>query len=133
MPPPTLVFDGDFAFCSRCAAVAARVLPGDCVVVPWQRFDLASAGVTAERARSEVLWIGRDGAVSGGAPAVAQALRSAGGWWSVPGALLLLPPLSWVAPWVYRLVAANRYRLPGGTAACRVPPPGAGAAGPPPG
>ena len=133
MPAPTLVFDGDCAFCSRCAALAGRVLPGNCVVVPWQAFDLASVGVTAERARSEVLWIGTDGTVSGGARAVARALRSAGGWWSVVGVLLSLPPVSWVTPPVYRLVAANRYRLPGGTAACRVPPPGAGAAGPPPG
>ena len=132
MPAPTLVFDGDCAFCSRCAAVAGRVLPGDCVVVPWQRFDLASAGVTAERARSEVLWIGGDGTVEGGGRAVARALRAAGGCWSVLGVLLSLPPVSWVAPPVYRLVAANRYRLPGGTAACRVPPPG-GDAGEPPG
>jgi predicted DCC family thiol-disulfide oxidoreductase YuxK len=122
---PALVFDGDCAFCSRCAALARRILPADCQVVPWQQVDLGSAGVTPERARSEVLWVARDGEVSGGAAAVARALRTAGGMWAVMGGLLLLPPLSWLAPPLYRLLAANRYRLPGGTAACRVPaPPG---------
>jgi predicted DCC family thiol-disulfide oxidoreductase YuxK len=121
VPRSALVFDGDCAFCSRCAAVARRILPPDCQVVPWQHFDLASAGITAERAQTEVLWVASDSEVSGGAVAVARALRAAGGPWTVVGILLSLPPVRWVAPPIYRFVAANRYRLPGGTAACRVP------------
>ncbi|WP_233489356.1 DCC1-like thiol-disulfide oxidoreductase family protein [Blastococcus sp. TF02-9] len=120
---PSLVFDGDCAFCSRCAAVARRILPADCAVIPWQSFDLAAVGATTERARREVLWVSADGAVTGGAPAVAAALRAAGGAWRalrLLGVLLSIPPIRWVAPSVYRLVAAHRYRLPGGTAACRV-------------
>lgn len=122
MHGPALVFDGDCAFCSRCADVARRILPADCRVLPWQLADLDSIAVPAERARTEVLWIARDGTVSGGATAVAMALRAAGGFWAAVGLLLSLPPLRWVTPAAYRLVAANRYRLPGGTAACRVPP-----------
>ena len=118
----TLVFDGDCAFCTRSADVARRLLPAGSAIVAWQFLDLVEAGVTAERAQAEVLWIGRDGEVSGGAAAVAQALSAAGRPWSLAGVLLDAPPLRWVAPSVYRLVAANRYRLPGGTAACRVPP-----------
>jgi predicted DCC family thiol-disulfide oxidoreductase YuxK len=120
---PALVFDGDCAFCSRCADLARRLLPEDTAVLPWQFAELAKFGLTSERARTEVLWIDRNGAVSGGAPAVARALRAAGGFWALVGLLLSVPPISWAAPPVYRLVAANRYRLPGGTAACRVPPP----------
>ena len=123
MQRPALVFDGDCAFCSRSAALARRILPADCHVVPWQQVDLAWAGVSAERAQSEVLWMARDGEVSGGAPAVALALRAAGGLWALLGLLLSVPPISWLAPPVYRLVAVNRHRLPGGTAACRVLPP----------
>ena len=122
---PTLVFDGDCAFCTRCADVARRVLPAEVQVSAWQLTDLAALGTDAERARTEVLWVDRDGAVSGGAPAVARALRAAGRGWAVLGVLLSVPPLRWLAPPVYRLVAANRHRLPGGTAACRLPPPGA--------
>ena len=122
VPAPTLLFDGDCAFCTRSAEVARRVLPADCDVTAWQFADLAAFGVTAERARSEVLWVDRDGRVSGGAAAVSRALRAAGGPLAVLGVLLALPPVSWLAPPVYRLVAANRHRLPGGTAACQVPP-----------
>ena len=122
MRSPTLVFDGDCGFCSRAAEVARRVLPPGCDVVPWQRADLAALGVTAERAQAEVVWVDRDGAVSGGASAVARGLRAAGLPWALLGAVLSVPPLSWLAPPVYRLVAANRYRLPGGTPACRLPP-----------
>jgi predicted DCC family thiol-disulfide oxidoreductase YuxK len=122
VPAAALVYDGDCAFCSRCATVARRLLPARVQVVPWQGYDLAAAGVTAARAQQEVLWIGPDGTVAGGAPAVAQALRAVGGPWSVAGAVLAAPPLRRLAPVVYRLVAANRYRLPGGTAACQVPP-----------
>ena len=123
MPAPTLLFDGDCAFCTRSAEVARRVLPADCDVTAWQFADLAAFGVTAERAQAEVLWVDRDGAVSGGAAAVARGLRAAGRPWSLLGVILTVPPVSWLAPFVYRLVAANRYRLPGGTAACRLEDP----------
>ena len=119
---PTLLFDGDCAFCTRSAELARRVLPASVDVVAWQFADLDGFGTTAERAQAEVLWVDRDGAVSGGAPAVARALRAAGLPWAAFGVVLSVPPVRWVAPFVYRLVAANRYRLPGGTAACRVPP-----------
>jgi len=123
VPAPTLLFDGDCAFCTRSAEVARRVLPADCDVTAWQFADLAAFGVTAERAQAEVLWVDRDGGVSGGAAAVARGLRAAGRPWSLLGVVLTVPPVSWLAPFVYRLVAANRYRLPGGTAACRLEDP----------
>jgi predicted DCC family thiol-disulfide oxidoreductase YuxK len=125
VPAPALVYDGDCAFCSRCATVARRLLPADVLVVPWHGYDLAAAGVTAARAQYEVLWVGPDGSVAGGAPAVVQALRAVGGLWSVAGAVLAAPPARWLAPVVYRVIAANRYRLPGGTDACRMTDPAA--------
>ena len=124
MTARTPLFDGDCAFCTRSAEVARRLLPADVRVVAWQLADLAALGVTERRARQEVLFVDRDGRVSGGAPAVARGLRAAGLPWSLLDAVLSAPPVRWVAPAVYRLVAANRYRLPGGTAACRVPPAG---------
>jgi predicted DCC family thiol-disulfide oxidoreductase YuxK len=120
---PALVYDGDCGFCTRSAGLARRILPPDVAVVTWQATDLAALGASEERARREVLWAPRSGPVDGGARAVAQALRTAGGAWALLGLLLLLPPVSWVAAVVYRVVAANRMRLPGGTAACALPPP----------
>ena len=122
MPSSTLVFDGDCAFCTSAVGAARRLLPAEVAVVAWQFADLAALGVTVERAQQEVLWVDPDGAVSGGAAAVTRLLRAAGPPWSVLGVLIGLPPLRWVAPPVYRLVAANRHRLPGGTPACRMPP-----------
>ena len=121
VPRPALVYDGDCGFCTRSAALARRVLPADCAVVPWQGADLAAVGTTAERARREALWVPRTGEVVGGARAVAAALREAGSGWALLGRLLQLPPLSLLADAVYRVVAANRMRLPGETA-CALPP-----------
>ncbi|NYI05035.1 thiol-disulfide oxidoreductase DCC family protein [Allostreptomyces psammosilenae] len=127
---PVLVYDGDCGFCTRAARFAeARVRP-DAEITPWQFTDLAAldAGrglVTEERARHEVLWVATDGRVYGGAQAVARALlagRAARRAWAVPGALLTLPPIRWAAAGVYRLIAVNRHRMPGGTAACALPP-----------
>lgn len=116
-----LIFDGDCGFCTTSVGVAQRLVRPRCDAVAWQRADLASLGVTAERAHHEALWVTPTGRVYGGAQAVAKILLSAGGVWSVVGAVLSLPPLRWAARAVYRLVADNRGRLPGGTAACAVP------------
>lgn len=125
---PVLVYDGDCAFCTMSVRFAERRLRPRCTAVPWQFADLARLGVTARRARYEALWVTPDGAVHGGAQAVAKLLLRSRGGWPLLGALLTLPPVKWVAHGVYRLVANNRQRLPGGTAACALPrPPDAGA------
>ncbi|MFF9119219.1 thiol-disulfide oxidoreductase DCC family protein [Streptomyces massasporeus] len=118
---PVLIFDGDCGFCTTSVGIARRLVRPRCDVVAWQHADLVSLGVTEEQARHEALWVTPTGRVYGGAQAVAKVLLSAGGVWSVAGAVLTLPPVRWVAHGVYRLVADNRGRLPGGTAACAVP------------
>ena len=80
--------------------------------------DLAALGLTTGEAARAVQWVSPDGQVSAGARAVGRWLWSSGGVWRLPGALCLVPPTSWVAEGVYRLVARFRHRLPGGTAAC---------------
>ncbi|MFF8831168.1 thiol-disulfide oxidoreductase DCC family protein [Streptomyces sp. NPDC015131] len=128
---PVLVYDGDCGFCTTSAGVVERRLRPDCDIVPRQFADLASLGVTPDRAAHEVLWVTPTGTVYGGARAVAKVLLRAGGGWAPLGALLMLPPARWLAPLVYRLVADNRHRLPGATAACAVRPPAAGSPGAP--
>ncbi|MBL1098417.1 thiol-disulfide oxidoreductase DCC family protein [Streptomyces coffeae] len=120
-PQPVLVFDGDCGFCTTSVHFAERRLRPHCAFVPWQCADLQTLGVTQERAEHEVLWVTPTGTVYGGAQAVAKLLLSAGRGWSLLGALLMLPPARWVAQGVYRLIAANRHRMPGGTAACALP------------
>ncbi|MGP4052500.1 thiol-disulfide oxidoreductase DCC family protein [Streptomyces sp. 2A115] len=118
---PVLVFDGDCGFCTTSVRFAERRLRPRCEAVPWQFADLEALGVARERAEHEVLWVTPTGTVHGGAQAIAKALLSAGRGWPLLGALLTLPPIRWAAHGLYRLVASNRQRMPGGTAACALP------------
>jgi predicted DCC family thiol-disulfide oxidoreductase YuxK len=114
---PLLLYDGDCAFCTTCARVLGRIGP-DTEIVPWQFTDLAELGVTEEQATEAVQWVGTDGTVRSEHEAIAATLNTAGRIWKIAGRTVLLPGISWLAAKVYRLVADNRYRLPGGTPAC---------------
>ena len=117
---PQLIYDGDCAFCTRVARWAADRLGPDAEVVAWQRADLAKVGLTAVECAAAVQWVDRSGNVGAGHVAVARALVAMGGPWRVVGVVLGLPVVSALAAVLYRLVARNRHRLPGGTDACRL-------------
>lgn len=116
---PVLVYDGECAFCTRCARLLERIGP-DAEIVAWQLTDLADLGITEQQAADAVQWVGIDGTVRSGHEAIAALLSAAGRTWTIVGRVALLPGISWLAAKVYRLVADNRYRLPGGTPACAV-------------
>ena len=117
---PVLIFDADCAFCTRSVGILKK-LPTGADVVGYQFADLESYGTTEERASYEVLWVGRSGRLHGGAQAIARLLSEAGGLYAAAGWLLRVPPFRWIAHGVYRVVANNRQRMPGGTAACALP------------
>jgi predicted DCC family thiol-disulfide oxidoreductase YuxK len=121
MTPAVLVYDGDCAFCTKCAQAVERIGP-DAEIVAWQLTNLAELGITEEQATDAVQWVEVDGTVRSGHEAIAAMLNTAGGIWKIIGRMVLLPGVSWVAAKVYRLVADNRHRLPGGTPACALPP-----------
>ncbi|MFJ8923432.1 Predicted thiol-disulfide oxidoreductase YuxK, DCC family [Streptomyces sp. LamerLS-316] len=120
-PRPVLIYDGDCAFCTSSVRFAERHIKPRCETTPWQFAEMESFGATRERAEYELLWVTPSGVIHGGAQAVAKLLLSAGRGWAVPGALLTLPPLRQLAHGVYRLIANNRERMPGGTPACALP------------
>ncbi|CAM4308642.1 hypothetical protein GCM10009799_16410 [Nocardiopsis rhodophaea] len=124
MSTPVLVFDGDCAFCSSCVEFALRHVVPDIVAVPFQDGGLSDE--LASRAQNEVLVLHPDGRrVWGGIDAVAVLLlASPRRVWRPLGLLLRTGPLRSVGAVAYRWVAANRHRMPGGTAACRIRPPG---------
>lgn len=117
-----LIYEGDCGFCNRCARFIARRMPTDAELKPWQRVNLQAYGLRRERARYEILWVGADGRVDGGAQAVARLLLDCGGLWALPGVVLRVPPFRWLGHGLYRLVARNRGLLPGGGPACGVKP-----------
>ena len=114
---PVLVFDGECGFCTSCARVLRRI-GTRAEIVPWQRADLARIGLTAEQAAAAVRWVEPDGTVRSGHQALAAALRTAGPLARLAGRALTPPGISHLAAPAYRLVAANRGRLPGATPAC---------------
>jgi predicted DCC family thiol-disulfide oxidoreductase YuxK len=118
---PVLIYDGDCAFCTTSVRFIERRIPVSAEIVAWQFANLEALGTTAERAERELLWVHPSGQIVGGAEAVAALLVDSGGWWRLLGRAAQTPPLHWIARAVYRLVAANRHRLPGGTPACALP------------
>jgi predicted DCC family thiol-disulfide oxidoreductase YuxK len=116
-----LIFDGDCGFCTTAVDWLARTLPAMPPASPYQWIELEPFGLTESDA-SAMVWLVTDGRHYGGATAVAALLRHQPspvlrflGW------LGTVPPWSFGAELAYRLVARYRYRLPGGTPACRVP------------
>ncbi|MFF7854658.1 DCC1-like thiol-disulfide oxidoreductase family protein [Streptomyces sp. NPDC007904] len=119
---PILLFDGDCGFCGRTIEVARRTIQPRVQFIPWQYADLAALNVTEDRADREVLWISpADGKVHGGPRALSAVLMCGRKRWWWLGIALRLPPVNWMARGVYRVVAKNRHRMPGGTAACSLP------------
>ena len=125
---PWLIYDGDCAFCTSSAHWLAKRLnrppERNILLIPWQFTDLAALGTTAERAHREALWVSTDGTISGGAAAFAEWLKFRGGAYRLFGHLMELPGIRTLAAAVYRLIAKNRHRMPGGSPACALPPAG---------
>jgi predicted DCC family thiol-disulfide oxidoreductase YuxK len=105
-----LLYDGDCAFCTKCARGLERIGP-DAEIVAWQLTGLDELGITEEQAADAVQWVQIDGTVRSGHEAIAAVLNSAGGIWKIIGHILLLPGISLMAAKAYRLVVRNRYRL----------------------
>ena len=118
---PIFVYDGDCAFCTTCARFIERRIPTSAEVSPWQFADLDALGVTQDQAEEAVLWIADGEHVAAGPEAIARLLVDGGSYWRPFGWVLGLRPVTWLAWPVYRWVARNRHRLPGGTAACSLP------------
>ena len=115
-----LLYDGDCAFCSSSVRLLQRFVAQLPAIEPFQLADLEPLGVTTEQCAAALQWIGADGRRAEGERAIAQVLVDAGTGWRILGRLLRLPGVSWCAGVVYRWVARNRHRLPGGTPECAV-------------
>ncbi len=115
-----LIFDGDCAFCTRCVRFIERRIRRHPSVQSWQRSDLAELGLTQEQCETAVQLI-EDGRTTSAHVAIARLLIYGKWGWAVLGYLLLVPGVKQIAGVVYRWVAKNRDRMPGGTAECALP------------
>lgn len=117
---PLLVYDGDCAFCTRSVRFVERRISRHPVVRSWQSLDLGPLGLTEQMCLEAVQLVRADSSIVSAHVAVAQTLVHGGGGWAVLGRLMSMPGVKQLAGVVYRWIARNRHRLPGGTAACSI-------------
>lgn len=105
-----LITDGNCGFCQRTAKKLAGIVPSGWVNVPSTELT-NNYGLTQEQLEHSV-WLIEDLDSKqkrySGAKAVGKVLRIRGGLWGVLGWLTFIPPASWIAAGMYRVVANNR-------------------------
>lgn len=116
-----LLYDADCGFCQRTAG-KVPLLRLELDVTSLQSRDLPALGVDPERALRDMPYVDAAGAVHYGHLAYAHALSTGPLPCRIVGRLLRTWPISVLAGAGYRLISRNRHRLPGGTAACELPP-----------
>lgn len=121
----TLLFDGDCGFCTWVVGQARRWLRPRATIVHWQGADLGALGVTAQECANSIQFVYADGTHVAEGRAVAALLKSSSLPWPAVGRVVEAPGVIALADAAYRLVARNRYRLPGSTPACQLPAPSA--------
>jgi len=115
-----LLVDGDCGFCMRSAAWARRRVRPSVPLVPFQQVDIVALGLTEAECQTAVQWVEGGRVTARGGRAVCRTLATAAPPWPRVAALMSLPVADRVVDACYRLVAANRHRLPGSTEACAV-------------
>jgi predicted DCC family thiol-disulfide oxidoreductase YuxK len=118
-----LVFDGDCAFCTTWVNRLQAVLPVFPPTTPWQWINLEPYALSRADV-DQFAWVITPGHQYAGHLALSALLRMQPvATLRFLGHLLATPPFSFAAAIGYRLIAANRSRLPGGTPACAMPRP----------
>jgi predicted DCC family thiol-disulfide oxidoreductase YuxK len=114
------LYDGDCTFCTSAAGwMVRRIRPRD-AVVPWQGQDLVALAVPVTEVQMAVVRVHASRRARGPA-AIAGLMRTSPSWsWRAAGQVLGSPPVRVIADPVYRTIARNRHRLPGGTPQCAI-------------
>ncbi|WP_456599838.1 thiol-disulfide oxidoreductase DCC family protein [Blastococcus sp. SYSU DS0616] len=119
----TLIFDGDCGFCTTSATWIEARAGGAFQATPWQFLpSLEAVGLSEEQVTEAAYWLEPGQAPREGAAAISYALIACGGLLALVGRVIVAGPVRPLSRVVYGWVSRNRYRMPGGTAACRVPP-----------
>lgn len=121
VPDELLIYDGDCGFCTVTANRYARIAGDPSRIASWQSLNLDDFGLTAEQTSASVWWFAH-GHTTSGADAVADALKTCRAPYAWAGSVLTFAPVRWVARRCYPIIARNRHKLPGGTAACEWQP-----------
>lgn len=119
-----LIYDGDCKFCQLSLEFGIKHLRTFPQYVAFQKIDPKDFGLTANDVRSQI-WLAQEipaNAVALGGHLAAGAILKLQPslWLRALGWLATTPPTSWVANLLYKLIAANRHRLPGGSRTCQL-------------
>lgn len=120
-PRGRVLYDADCGFCERSVRIV-RALPIDVDSVALQSVDLDAHGINLADALTAMPFVDTDGTVTYGHLAWARLLRHGRGPLPLVGRALGSRGIEPVARRVYAWVAANRYRFPGSSPACSLPP-----------
>jgi predicted DCC family thiol-disulfide oxidoreductase YuxK len=121
---PILIYDGDCQFCRLSLDFGIRNLSRFPKFVAYQKIDPSEYRLSMADVSSQV-WLVEPATKGlkplGGHLAVAHILLGQPEfYWRWLGFLMKTPPFSFVADFIYRWVAKNRHRLPGGARACKL-------------
>ncbi len=119
-----LIYDGDCQFCQLSLDFGIKKLRIFPQYVAFQKIDPQDFGLPASQVRSQI-WLAQKSQANilalGGHLAAGAILKlQPSRWLKVLGWLATTPPTSWVASILYKVIAANRHRLPGGSRACKL-------------
>jgi predicted DCC family thiol-disulfide oxidoreductase YuxK len=111
-----LIYDGDCAFCKQSLSWALEKLPDFCRYVAYQKVDFAKYGLQLSDVQSQV-WVVSDDLRLGGHRAVSWLFKQQKPlfWRALGGLIEVFSPIS---AQIYKWIANNRHRLPGGTKEC---------------
>jgi predicted DCC family thiol-disulfide oxidoreductase YuxK len=87
-------------------------------IATWQSLDLQTFDLTVDDVTTAAWWFDGEGNSYRAHAAIARAMRSCGPVISAAGFVIEKPPVRWLAAPVYRWIARNRQRMPGGTDSC---------------
>ncbi|UKY47833.1 thiol-disulfide oxidoreductase DCC family protein [Streptomyces inhibens] len=119
---PVLAFDGDCGFCQAAIKKISSQGRPSVHAMPWQFLPQSMTEPYLDRLDREVLLLANGRVLASGAEALAAYMkRSPALCYRVAGAAICMPLLRQCAHGVYRWVARNRHRMPGGSASCAMP------------
>jgi predicted DCC family thiol-disulfide oxidoreductase YuxK len=118
-----LIYDGDCKFCQLSLEFGIRHLPTFPKYVAFQKIDQTKFGLTIDQVRTQIWLVDQAGSEKpkGGHLAAGEILTMQRNlFYKALGWLIKTPPTSFLADVVYRWVAKNRHRLPGGSRQCKL-------------
>lgn len=118
-----LLYDPDCGICQKCATFATCYLALQADITPGYPDDLVAYSIDRARFAQAISFVNTERQVAFGVLAIGLALKTSRQWWTRwLGSALVSPPVRPAAETIYALIAANRYRLPGASGTCALPP-----------